>query len=199
MESYIKCGDCLELMKDIPDNSIDLVVTDPPYGISYQSCRVERERRKAKILNDEKPFIEFIPEISRILKPSGACAIFTRWDVQQQFIDSMNDNDLKPQNILIWDKVQHGMGDLRRSFGSRYESILFHANKDFRFQGKRPTDILRFQRVSASKMVHPNEKPVQLIEYLIDKCCAGGGHLCLIVLWAAARHALQRRTWVVNT
>lgn len=34
---YIECGDCLELIKDIPDKSIDLIVTDPPYGIKYQS------------------------------------------------------------------------------------------------------------------------------------------------------------------
>ena len=173
--NYIKQGDCMELLKEIPDNSVDFILTDPPYGIDYQSCRVPTNRRKNKILNDNKPFIEFIPMISRVLKSTGACAIFTRWDVQQSFIDTMTANDLKPQNILIWDKVQHGMGDLRRSFGSRYESILFHANKGFRFQGKRPTDIIRYQRVTASKMVHPNEKPIDLLEYLIDKCCVAGG------------------------
>lgn len=162
-------------MKDIPDHSIDFILTDPPYGIDYQSCRVPQERRKNKILNDKKPFTEFIPMIARLLKPTGACAIFTRWDVQQTFIDEMTENGLKPQNVLIWDKVQHGMGDLKRSFGSRYESILFHANHDFRFQGKRPTDIIRFQRVPASKLVHPNEKPIDLLEYLIEKCCVVGG------------------------
>lgn len=97
----------------------------------------------------------------------------------------MKNNGLNPQNVLIWDKVIHGMGDLKRSFGNRYESIVFHANKDFRFNGKRPTDIMRFNRVPASKLIHPNEKPIELLEYLIKctthenatilDCCAGSG------------------------
>ena len=79
----------------------------------------------------------------------------------------MTVHGLKPRNVLIWDKVIHGMGDLKRSFGNRYESIIFHSNKDFRFVGKRPTDIIRFTRVSSDKLLHPNEKPVSLLEYLI--------------------------------
>lgn len=79
----------------------------------------------------------------------------------------MTAHGLKPQNVLIWDKVIHGMGDLKRSFGNRYESIIFHASKDFRFVEKRPTDIIRFTRVLSDKLIHPNEKPVNLLEYLI--------------------------------
>lgn len=161
-------GDCLYLMKDIPDKSVDLVVTDPPYGINYQSQRrKDKSEWKPKILNDEKPFIEFIPELKRIISPSGSIFIFTRWDKQQQFIDEMEREKLKVDNIIIWDKVVHGMGDLKKSYGSRYESIIFHSEKDFRFNGKRPTDIIRAQRVNPNKLIHPNEKPVELLETII--------------------------------
>ena len=169
-------GDCLELLGTLPDNSIDMVLCDPPYGIDFQSCRAkDKTRRKAKILNDKKPFVEFIPMLKRLLKPSGCVMVFTRWDVQQAFVDAMNNNGMPLQNVLIWDKKVHGMGDLRRAFGSRYESILFHAEQEFRFQGKRPTDIIECPRVPAQKLVHPNEKPVELLKYLINTCCTPGG------------------------
>ena len=64
-------GDCLELMKDIPDKSIDMVLCDPPYGIDYQSARKPKERRFAKIINDKTPFTAFIPELPRIVKQTG--------------------------------------------------------------------------------------------------------------------------------
>lgn len=163
-------GDCLEIMKDIPDGSVDLVLTDPPYGISFQSqWKKNKADWKPKILNDEKPFTGFIPELKRIVSKNGAVMIFTRWDVQQEFIDCMVKNAMKPKNVLIWDKVIHGMGDLKRAYGSRYESVIYWANSDFRFNGKRPTDILRYQRVSANKLLHPNEKPIDLLSCMIKQ------------------------------
>lgn len=71
---------------------------------------------------------------------------------------------------MIWDKVIHGMGDLKKSYGSRYESIIFSSEKDFRFNGKRPQDIIRVCRVSPQKLLHPNEKPIELLERLINQC-----------------------------
>lgn len=65
-------GDCLDIMKTLPDSSIDFIVTDPPYGISYQSARrTDRSARFPKIKNDAAPFVEFIPEAFRILKSGG--------------------------------------------------------------------------------------------------------------------------------
>ena len=179
-------GDCLEVMRDIPDGSVDMVLCDPPYGIDFQSQRKrDKSRRMPKIANDKEPFVAFIPHIKRVLKDTGCAFIFTRWDVQQTFIDAMNGSGLRVRNILIWDKVIHGMGDLKRAYGSRYESIIFHSSANFRFAEKRPTDILRCQRVSPHKLQHPNEKPVELFETLIRQttkegavvldCCMGVG------------------------
>ncbi|WP_323842528.1 MULTISPECIES: site-specific DNA-methyltransferase [unclassified Moraxella] len=161
-------GDCLEILKTLPDNSVDMVLTDPPYGIDFQSNR--RWGRFAKILNDKTPFVEFIQHLPRILKPEGCAMIFTKWDKQQVFIDELIKHGLKPKNILIWDKVVHGMGDLKRAFGSRYESIIFVANNEFRFNGKRPTDIVQCMKINAQHLIHPNQKPVALLENLIEKC-----------------------------
>lgn len=69
------------------------------------------------------------------------------------------------------------MGDLKRAYGSRYESILFHAEKDFRFQNKRPTDIIRVQRVTADKLKHGNEKPVELLCHLMEQSTTQGDYV----------------------
>lgn len=179
-------GDCLEKMKDIPDGSVDAIIVDPPYGIDYQSAwRTDKNERFDKILNDKKPFTDFIPLLPRILKSTSAVYIFTRWDVQQTFIDEIQDNGMKVKNLLIWDKGVHSMGDLNTAYGSRYESIVFSSMPNFSFQNGRPVDIIRIPRVSADKLVHPNEKPVDIIRRLIldstpengvvlDCCCGNG-------------------------
>lgn len=168
-------GDCVELLRSLPDNSVDLVLTDPPYGIDYQSAwRTDRSAWKPKILNDKKPFLAFIPELRRVLKPTGCAMIFTRWDVQQAFIDELDRNGLRVRSVLIWDKLAHSMGDLKRAYGSRYESVLFHSGDAFSFPGKRPQDIIACPRVSPNKLVHPNEKPVELLETLISQVTTGG-------------------------
>lgn len=167
----LKQGDCLSILKSLPDNSVDMVLTDPPYGLSYQSSRpTDKTARFAKILNDDKPFVEFICHLPRILKPTGCAMIFTRWDKQQVFIDELIKHGLKPKNILIWDKLVHGMGDLKRAFGSRYESIIFVANHEFRFNGKRPVDIVQCMRVNSQHLMHPNQKPTELLKTLIEYC-----------------------------
>lgn len=81
------------------------------------------------------------------------------------------------------------MGDLKRAPGNRYESIICYTGSDFRFQNKRPVDIVRCPRVPANKLKHPNEKPIDLLENLIITYskenavildpCMGSGTTCL--------------------
>ena len=186
-------GDCLNLLPQIQDHSIDTVITDLPYGISYQSSRNSDRKHFDKIANDDKPFTDFIKYLPSILKPTGAVYLFTRWDVQQPVIDEMNTNGMKVRNVIIWDKCIHSMGDLEKAYGYKYESIVFHSASEFRFQGKRPKDIIVYPRVPADKLVHPNEKPVQLLRKLIhdstppngvvlDCTCGSGTTLCAAIL-----------------
>lgn len=89
------------------------------------------------------------------------------------------------KNVLIWDKQQHGMGDLKRSYGSQYESIIFAVMPQFTFPHKRPVDVISEHKVSPNKLLHPNEKPVALLQTLIKQttppssmvmdCCMGSG------------------------
>ena len=67
----------------MPDESVDAIVTDPPYGINYIS------QTGAKIKNDQAPFIWFLYDAFRVLRPGSSIICFTRWDVEQTFIDAM--------------------------------------------------------------------------------------------------------------
>lgn len=154
-------------MKNIPNNSVDLLLTDPPYGIDFQSR--QRNDKFPKILNDKKPFLDFIPLIKSKIAKTGGILSFTRWDVQQIFIDEFIRNGLKPKNVLIWDKKGNGMGNLKKAFGSRYESIIWIPNDDFKFKSGRPQDLISVPKVPSCKLIHPNEKPVELLEFLIEK------------------------------
>ena len=77
---YIECGDCLELMKGIPDKSIDLIVTDPPYGINYQSNMRVKSDKFDVIKNDDNDlrFLAF-QGLERVLKPGCVCIVFASW------------------------------------------------------------------------------------------------------------------------
>lgn len=160
-------GDCLSLMENIPDKSVDAVIVDPPYGINYQSNMRTKSKKFPVIANDDKPFIDFIDHIPRILRESGCVLIFTRWDIQNVFINKLKDVGLPTRSIIIWDKKNYGMGNLKQEFGRSYESIIFSTNKLFKFPNKRPIDIISCPRVSSNKIVHSNEKPVTLLGMLI--------------------------------
>jgi DNA modification methylase len=162
-------GDCLDLMKEIPDKSIDLVLTDPPYGIDYQSAkRIDKTLWKHKIYNDDKPFTEWTTEAFRILKDEGALISFYRWDVQQEFLNAFEESGFKIKSQIVWDKIIHGMGDLSAELGSQHELSFFCIKNGFKFPNKRPTTIYKHQRVNPEDMIHPNEKPVSLFEKILQ-------------------------------
>ncbi|MEA4921683.1 MAG: N-6 DNA methylase [Clostridiaceae bacterium] len=64
-------GDSLTVLRGMEAESVDMVITDPPYGIDYQSGRKEKDRRLAKISNDKAPFIWWIYDAARVLKSRG--------------------------------------------------------------------------------------------------------------------------------
>ena len=160
--------DCLEFMKTIEDNKIDAIITDPPYGIDYQSARrTDRTQWKPKIQNDKEPFVEWVKDAYRITKDGGVLLCFYRWDVGEVFRGAVRAAGYVVKSEIIWDKVVHGMGDLDGAFAPCHENILFAVKGKFSFPGDRPRSIIRQKRVDAEKLIHPNEKPVALLENII--------------------------------
>lgn len=146
-------GDCREILPHLP--KVDLVLTDPPYGINYQSARRIDWQRKEKIQGDNK----FPMWIFDELKPSVALMVWCRWDQMRDFP--------KPKSFIAWDKGNHSMGDLKHEFGRRWEAVAFYPGPSHEFT-KRPADLIIANRVNPSDLEHPNEKPVEALTPLIQ-------------------------------
>ena len=159
-------GDCLELIKKIPDGGVDLVVTDPPYGMNFQSNY--RKEKYKKIDNDETLdwLEEYVSELYRIMKDNTAVYCFCSWhniDVFKQTFEKY----FKLKNIIVWEKNNTSMGDLKGSYAPKYELVLF-AHKGRRLlNGFRYPDIIPAKRTG--NQYHPTEKPVDLLEIFIGE------------------------------
>lgn len=110
-------GDCFELNKSIPDESIDLIVTDPPYGMNFQSGA--RKQKERKIANDDN--IDWLPEWInqqyRVLKNNSHAYVFCSWHNVDRFKIETEKAGFLIKNILIWEKPGLGMGDLTGGYG----------------------------------------------------------------------------------
>ena len=86
----VRRQDALALLRSLDADSVDLVLTDPPYGISYQSNH-RKAGKSAPIAGDWNfQFGPFLREVERVLVPGGAAYIFTRWDVFPLWHQSVN-------------------------------------------------------------------------------------------------------------
>lgn len=104
----------------------------------------------------------------------GVVICFSRWDTQSTFVDAMGLAGLKVKNVIVWDKMRHGAGDLKGAFGPRYETAVFATKGRFTFPGKRPQDLVQCGKVWEHSLVHPNEKPVELLEWFVEAVTAPG-------------------------
>lgn len=155
-------GDCIKGMQLLKEGSVDAVITDPPYGIGYES------KTGVKVKNDKRPYIWFLHEAYRVLKDGGSACVFCRWDVEQDFRRAMELAGFIVKSQIIWDKMYHGMGDTKAQWSPSHELILFGIKGKFAFPGGRPPDVLHVPKVPSAHMVHPTKKPVALIEQLIS-------------------------------
>ena len=165
-------GDCLELMKDIPDGSVDLVLTDPPYGIDFQSNF--RKNKFNKIENDSAVNAYFLDECKRVLKDTGAFYCFTRWDVYPSWIEQISKR-FKVKNCIVWFKRGGGLGDLKKGYIYNHEFIIYCAEKNHRLNGKRRNDVFEFAKDAPSTYVHPTQKPISLLKEIIERSSNEGG------------------------
>ena len=174
-------GDCLELMKNIPDGSVDLVLTDPPYGTT--ACKWD----------SVIPFEPMWEQLNRIIKPNGAICLFG----SEPFSSALRMSNIKQFKYdWIWDKKIAGNPFIAKHQPLKvHEIISVFCNSKTKYipqmrKGKMrikgggksklfdvectktkndeyyPISILS-ESNSARKQIHPTQKPVALLEYLI--------------------------------
>ena len=190
MENTEKCklrqGDCLELMKDIPSGSVDLVLTDPPYGTT--ACKWD----------SVIPFEPMWEQLNRIIKPNGAICLFG----SEPFSSALRISNIKNFKYdWIWEKEQgvnfqlckyqplkihetisvfsknthlyfpQGLIEInkRKSNKNKGGNLGHESSEKIRKEytqkySNYPKSVIRFNR---QRGYHPTQKPVNLLEYLI--------------------------------
>jgi|TARA_R110000824_G_scaffold387004_1_gene582127 DNA modification methylase len=149
-DATLYLGDCLEIMATL--DPVDAVVTDPPYGMGFQSNH--RKIRHAKIANDETP-----DALSWVCSVNARHSkyIFCRWD---------NLADIEsPKSLIVWVKNNWSMGDLDHEHARQTEKILFYPGPEHYFPVPRPTDCIYAPR--SGNELHPTEKPLQLMRPVV--------------------------------
>lgn len=189
-------GDCLEVLKDFPNESIDLILTDTPYGISFKSHMDTSNRFDFIEGDDNLDFFEpFIKQAYRVLKDNTCLFLFCRFDNYPYFYDIVKKYGFNIKNCLVWEKNKAlgGLGDLASSFLNNYEFVLF-AMKGRRilFDGgiNRQFGLIKDETISNPlQLLYPTQKPLKILRKLIsittkegdivlDAFC-GSGSTCL--------------------
>lgn len=164
--------DCLDGMKLIHDESVDLIVTDPPYLMNYKTNRRKEKKHKFcnEIMNDgnEELIKKYIEQCFRIMKKDTAIYIFCNSN-KVDFFKKEIEKKFKIKNIIIWVKNNHTAGDLKHQFSKKYEMLIMANKGNKKIIGKRITDVWEFDKVVGNKQKHQNQKPLELIEQCILK------------------------------
>jgi len=156
-------GDCKEILSSFPSKSVDLIITDPPYGMKYHSGHYKGKNPFNEIVGDNSYPVEVIPQFSMLARK--AIFMFCRWD---------NLKDVpQPKSFISMVKNNWTAGDLKRAFGRQWEGILFYPQEKFEFN-KRLPDVIDCRRVPPKQLLHPTQKALEPIELLIENCSKEG-------------------------
>ena len=152
----IVCGDCLDVMKDWPDGCVDLVLTDPPYGIDYNNTRLNRPSGNAfeDIQGDDKPM-----DFSFLLKRPELKIIFGANNFVEQLPFS--------GRWLVWDKRVNPKADY--VLGSPVELAWINKKQGYlKIYRVEHYGFVNDDRLESKERLHPTQKPVRLIEYILN-------------------------------
>lgn len=169
-------ADSVHALTRVKVNSVDLILTDPPYGQDYSTGRQKHTvRRTTRIPNDagELDIERLMFEFDRVTKPESHCYIFTSWKTVDLWKKPF-ERFFVLKNILIWSKDNHTAGDLAWSYAQSYEMILFGMKGRKPLNGRRDRDSVYLPKVKSHAQEHLLQKPTQLVRYLIERSSRPG-------------------------
>ena len=178
----LRCGDCLEVLKSIPSESVDLIVTDPPYKTTSRGNAgnsggmLQKEiNKKGQVFNfNDIDCEKYAPEFYRVLKDGSHCYIMTNHINLIHILNTFTANGFHFIKSLIWDKGNKIMGQY---YMSQFEYILFfRKGKGIKINNCGTSDILSVPnkklKDTNGKNLHDTEKPVDLMKILIENSSA---------------------------
>jgi len=183
--NQIKNMDCMEYLKTLPDKSVDLVVTDPPYNVSQKSNIKYKDFNVVKNFGawdfgfDPEPVLA---ELKRVLKPNGQMFVFCSTAQISQYM-AIFQKGWFFRNLLVWYKTNPAPRISKTNFVFANEYILYAINENvrpsdatFNFLGHKEmhntmiTSALQGKerlKNSEGKSAHPTQKPLSILKKLI--------------------------------
>lgn len=150
-------GDCNDHLWILPVGAVDLVITDPPYGLNFVSGH--RKVEYNPIVGDDALPVATLKQLIEI--PRLGSYIYCRWDNLWE-----HGSLPKPKSVVTWIKNNGtGSGDVYHEHNRQTEVALFYPGPEHTFKS-RPFDIIDARRTG--NIIHPTQKPVELIRMMLD-------------------------------
>lgn len=179
----VHCADCLDILRQLPDKSIDLILTDPPYGLGIDGQKESKSKnpKHNRKGHEKKDWDSCIPDVEIFREMQRVSKNMIVWGANyfNEYLEQGH------KGWIIWDKGQDGL--------TMSDCEIAYTNFDV------PTRIVRMNRVELlkDKTIHPTQKPLKLFEWVIARyskkgdivldCFSGSGTT------AVACHNLGRR------
>ena len=182
----IACMDCLEYLRQVPDNSVDLVVTDPPYNVSRKQDLIFEGRRIRKDFGEWDYGFDPVPvmkELKRVLKPTGQIYVFCSTEQIPIYMRIFQDGWFF-RNLLVWNKTNPPPRLSKTNWVFANEYILYAVNEkvklntitfNFPNQGTMKNIFITPALQGAERLrkpeggtLHPTQKPLAILKRLIE-------------------------------
>ena len=178
-------GSCVDLLADLSDSSIDLVITDPPFGIDVlehdiisqkggpsdsQSYKQVANANDNMARDDVMALLdEVIPLLFQKMKPGSHFYMFFGWSLYDHIVRKMRSEGFVVQHVpIIWDKGRTTTPFMGYYYASSYEPVLFGCKPPRDKRLINPCkDIVLHKPVESKKKIHVFEKPLELLKYFI--------------------------------
>lgn len=211
----LMCGDSTSIdavEKLIAGQKVDLVFTDPPYGISYGGGRARGDNALNKkggvlvkahgmILGDDLQGDDLLQMVADSVgnaitsaKSGAAAYICFTWRTYAEFHAALASIGLEPKARIVWDKKSIGLGN--SNYRPQHEFIFYCGGQWY--GDKSQSDVWAMSRGATGEYVHPTQKPVELIQKALENSskggdlvhdCFGGSGSTLIACEKSGRHA----------
>ncbi len=188
---------CIEgSQQHLEDESVDLLITDPPYNLGYGGTGFRKVKKEGfgTFANDElsdrdyrRFTADWLREAYRVLKPGRHIYVCIDWRKYPLMFWLMQHIGFTIKNCIVWDKIHMGMG---WQYRFQHEFVIFAvkdvvkrrrapqqiiapvsagspAAKNRRVSSRSLTDVWKVPKLSSNKMIHPTEKPIDLITPMI--------------------------------
>ena len=173
-------GDCIQYMRTLKSESVDLCVTDPPYKLTSGGCKgglkiemntITQKQKESGVMFEIPPFYRWMDELFRIMKNKTHFYCMSNQKNLKQMIIDGEKVGFKVLNILVWDKGMHT--PLPYYMQNVEFVILFRKGNALKINNMGSQALISIKGIRGNKK-HPSEKPIGLFKHFIENSSKEG-------------------------